>query len=391
MSCIDLSSINCNGCGLCKNVCPANAVQMEYDKEGFLVPTISITNCTGCGACIRACNESMRQANIENKHNPIEVQACQTKDPMWAIESTAGGFFPTLAQYIIEKGGVVFGTAYSSEMEAIVCKASSIEELKRFNGSKYVQSNLTNAFQDVKEELGSGKKVLFSGTPCQIAAIKSFLNDVNTDKLITIDVICYGVPSPGLFRSYLHTIERRKHSKIVDFRFRDKHKYGWSHTTVVTLQDKRGKKRQHIEKDYRKIPYYRMFGKRNCYRKACYSCGYNTIERITDFTTGNFWGIDKIVTEFNTYLGVSLVLINTNKGQSIYKEISDRLITKDMSAEQAIKANDALIHTSHYPHERDEIYKYYHQHGFTKMYRKYYSINYIQVGKSLIKKILHKS
>lgn len=389
MNCIDLQSISCNGCGLCANVCPTNAIEMVYDDEGFLVPSINISNCAECGNCVKACDASMTQ--IHNKHDPIQVQACQTKDKMWAVESTAGGFFPTLAQYVIENDGVVFGTAYSSEMEAVVCKAVTIEEIKRFNGSKYVQSNLNNAFHDVKKELESGKTVLFSGTPCQIAAIKAFLNDINTEKLITVDVICYGVPSPGLFKSYLQTIEEKKHSKIIDFRFRDKHKFGWSHTTVVTLQDRKGNIKQCIEKDYRKVPYYRMFGKRNCYRKACYSCGYNTTGRITDFTTGNFWGIDKLTTGFNSYLGVSMVLINTEKGKEIYRALSDRLVTTEMSLDQAIKANDALVHTCHYPSERDDIYRYYQKYGFSKMYKKYYSINYYKVAKAFISKMIHRS
>ena len=389
MHTIDLPLAECDGCGLCKNTCSEDAIKMEYDAEGFLIPVIDRNKCAECGACVKVC--SGRGSQAKNKNTPIRVMACQTKDHEWAVESTAGGFFPTLAQYIIEQGGSVYGTAYSDQMEAIVCKATTRDEIKRFNGSKYVQSNLTDAYSEIKEDLESGKTVLFSGTPCQNAAIKTYLENVNTEKLITIDVVCYGVPSPGLFRAFISTIEKRKHSRVIDFRFRDKHRNGWSHTTVITLQDSHGKVYKTEEKDHRKIPYYRMFGRRNCFRKSCYSCKYNTIDRITDFTTGNFWGIGKMTDVFNTYLGVSMVLINSEKGDELYRSISDRLLDREMTKEQAIKANDALVHTTEYPRERDDIYQWFQESGFSKTYRKYYGINYLKVLQRGMKRFFAKA
>ena len=371
MDCTNISDKKCTGCGLCKNVCPYDAINMIENKEGFLFPKIDKSKCQSCGLCYNICDEVVLKKRGENK--PLEVKACQTKNEKWLIESTAGGFFPTLAQWVIEQGGVVFGTAYDEHMRAVICKADNVDDILKFNGSKYVQSDLSKAYLDVKNELLKKRIVLFSGTPCQNVAINAFCNGINTDRLITLDIVCYGVPSSGLFRSYLDTVEFTERKKVVNFRFRDKHKYGWSHTTVITLEDDNGTKSKIIEEDHSKIPYYKMFGSRDCFRKSCYCCSYNTIERVTDFTTGNFWGIDKMTSDFDTFNGVSMVLINSMKAQKIFGEIENCFIVKNMSIQDAIRANDALIHTCKYPRKRDKIYKDWHKNGFLEMYKKRYT------------------
>lgn len=385
-NCTSIFENKCTGCGICYQICPCNAIIMKQDKEGFLKPIVNNELCINCQKCLYYCEKYFKQSKL--KSNIIEVKACQTKDPLWLIESTAGGFFPTLAQWVIENNGVVFGTAWDDTMEPIICKASSIEEIRKFNGSKYVQSDIHHALSEIKEELKRGVMVLFSGTPCQNAAVKTFCYDINTENLITLDVICYGVPSPGLFKAYIKTIENKRNVKVVDFRFRDKHKYGWSHTTVIYTENKNGKVSKFIEKDYRKIPYYQMFSKRNCFRKSCYNCNYNTINRITDFTTGNFWGIENLTSSFNLYNGVSLVLINTEKAKIIYNTIISRISSIDMTIDQAILSNDALIRSTPYPSDRDQIYEYFINNGFMKMYEKYYKINYFKTIINNIKRKL---
>lgn len=387
---MNLQEKGCTGCGLCANQCPKTAITMCVNEEGFLYPVIDKRQCDECGLCISSCEAYKGQSRYKNK--PLQVKACQTKDQRWLIESTAGGFFPTLAQWIIEQGGSVFGTAYDEKMNPIVCKAESIEEIAKFNGSKYVQSNLSNALPTIKEELDMGRWVLFSGTPCQVAAVKTLCNDYVGKTLVTMDVVCYGVPSPGLFQAFLKSIEQEKQARIIDYRFRDKHKNGWSHTTVITMIGADGEKVRYEEEDYSRVPYYMMFGARNCFRKECYSCQYNTIERISDFTTGNFWGIEDMTDEFDTKNGVSMLLLNTDVAKALFSKVADRYQVLDMSLEQAVQANDALVHTCQYPKDRDRIYRCFHNHGFETMYKKYYTNTLMRKTerriKSLVKRIL---
>ena len=381
---------DCVGCGLCVMECPKHAISMHSNEEGFLYPEIDEQICDGCDICNLVCKGYKEQCHQKNK--APKVKACQTLDERWLIESTAGGFFPTLAQWVIEQNGVVFGTAYNANMIPVVCKAESIEEVCRFNGSKYVQSDLSLALPEVKTKKKKGRIVLFSGTPCQVAAVKTLCKGFVGKSLLTMDVVCYGVPSPGLFRAFLDTIEKKSQAKIVDYRFRDKHKNGWSHTTVITMVDANGKTMQYEEEDYSRIPYYKMFGSRNCFRKECYSCQYNTIERVSDFTTGNFWNIEKMTDVFDTKNGVSMLLLNTDLAQSVFERIANRFQIIDMTREQAIQANDALVHTCKYPSDRDSIYRCFARQGFNSMFQKYYVDTPIKKAlrkvKSLLKSIV---
>lgn len=294
-----------------------------------------------------------------------------------------------MAQWIIEQKGVVFGTAYDANMKPIVCKATSIDDIYKFNGSKYVQSDLSGALSQIKSELENKKWVLFSGTPCQVAAVKTLCNDYVGKNLITMDVVCYGVSSPGLFREFLKTIEKKAHARVVDYRFRDKHKHGWSHTTVISMIGANGKRLQY-EEDYSEIPYYKMFGAKNCFRKECYRCRFNTIERISDFTTGNFWKIDEMTDAFDSHMGVSMLLLNTERAKSLFEQVADRYHVLDMTLEQAVYANDALVHTCKYPQERDEIYRCFYSQGFDAMFKKFYTDPLFSRIKRMIKKVLKK-
>ena len=385
---MNLIDKECTGCGLCANLCPRNAILMRENEEGFLYPVIDNSQCDNCGICSKTCANYKKQSEYKNR--PLQVKACQTKDETWLIESTAGGFFPTIAQWVIECNGVVFGTAYDKTMKPVVCKATTINDIYRFNGSKYVQSDLSEALLQIRDELEAGKLVLFSGTPCQVAAVKTLCGDYIEKSLITMDIVCYGVPSPGLFCEFLKTFEKKKHAKVVDYRFRDKHKNGWSHTTVITMIGANGDKIQYEEEDYSEVPYYKMFGARNCFRKECYNCRFNTVERISDFTTGNFWKIDEMTDAFDSHMGVSMLLLNTARAKELFKQIADSFQYIYMTLDQAVQANDALVHTCMYPPERDEIYSCFHKNGFDVMFRKFYSDPFLRKLKKGVRKLLKK-
>lgn len=361
----------CTGCGLCAQICPEHAIKMKADGEGFLFPQIDTDKCTDCGKCLSGCPRISSDKNCGGE--PKAVYACQAKDPKILVEATAGGLFPVMAKWIIHNGGVVFGAAYDENMKVVHRGAYTMDEVAAFNGSKYVQSDCTKALQEAVAILKEGKKVLFSGTPCQIAALLTLCSEADRENLFTIDVVCYGVPSPGLFRAYLDAVEAEGDFKVTDFRFRDKHTNGWSHTTVIRKQYADGREEITEQIDHSKIPYYKMFGTRNCFRRSCYDCKYNTLQRVSDITTGNFWGIENISKAFDTYMGVSMALLNTEKGVALFEAVRDELFVESRSLEDAVQANDALVKGSVYPKQRDAIYRLFRKEGFQAQFKKYYT------------------
>lgn len=361
----------CTGCGLCVQICPKHIIEMKSDDEGFLFPFIDNEKCTDCGKCVHYCPSMSSDRN--SNEEPKVVYACQAKDPKLLVEATAGALFPVLAKWILHNGGVVFGAAYDENMKVVHRSAYTMEEVAALNGSKYVQSDCTKALQEVVAILEDGKKVLFSGTPCQIAALLALCSNTQKKNLYTIDVICYGVPSPGLFREYLDTVEAEGDFRVTDFRFRDKHTNGWGHTTVIRKLYDDGREDAEEQNDYRKIPYYKMFGTRNCFRRSCYHCKYNTLYRVSDITTGNFWGIEKISELFDPYMGVSMALLNTYRGITLFDAVRDELLVETRTVDEAVRANDALVKGSIYPKQRDAIYRYWRIHGFQKQFKKFYT------------------
>lgn len=364
---------------------------MLPNEEGFLMPSVNGELCNECGSCTVICPfETKKESKPEVEQ---KVFACQATEQKLLIEATAGGVFPVLARWILNNEGVVFGAAYDKKMNVVHRAATKLEDLKAFNGSKYVQSDSSDAIVEAKKYLQNGRCVLFSGTPCQIYALNRFCEDISTAKLYTMDVVCYGVPSPGLFRAYVDIIEKNHNAKVIDFRFRDKHKNGWSHTTVITLQKPDGGITYIEESDYSKIAYYKMFGSRNCFRKSCYHCLFNTISRVSDITTGNFWGIEKISRAFDAHLGVSMAILNTRKGIQLFGAVQSEMIQEVHSVDEAIRANDALEKGCTPSKQRDMIYRYFTKKGFSKTSDRFYTLNHrkaLRVGLSKIKQALLK-
>ncbi len=378
----------CPGCSLCANSCPREAIEMRSDKEGFLFPEIDSDLCVDCGKCLLDCpqigRKELRDVNVKS------VYACQAKSKEILIEATAGALFPVLASFVIGRGGVVYGAVYNDEMNVVHVAITKGEDINRMNGSKYVQSDIKNSISEARQNLIMGKTVLFSGTPCQIDALNRICRDIDRSHLFTIDVVCYGIPSPKLFHSYLSVLENKYQSKVRDFRFRDKHTYGWSHTTVIKMECRNGDLKVIEEPDYRKIPYFKMFAYRDCFRKSCYHCMYTSLHRISDITTGNFWGIEKISVGFDSKQGVSMALLNTDKGIQLFNEIKSQMIIEKRSLEDAVKANNALLEKCPYPKHRDDIYHNFIKHGFEFVEKKYYRETILFKAKHEVKTILKK-
>ncbi len=377
----------CTGCGACACACSQKAIAMVKNAEGFLYPEIKSDKCTHCGNCSEVCH--LQQ---QSKNNVFEqsVYACQIKDSQMLIHATAGGFFPLLAKTIIEQGGIVYGCSWDSDMNAVHNGGTTVDAIKEFSGSKYLQSNTTKVFPEICEHLKNGKKVLFSGTPCQVDSVLRYCRNLDCSNLITVDVPCYGVPSQSVFSAYIEKLNKKNNAKVIDFRFRDKRHYGWSHTTFITFKRDDGTCFEIEEADHNKIDYYKMFGNRNCYRKSCYQCLYNTLERVSDFTTGNYWGIERKSHVFDATRGVSMVIINSEKALKIFESIKVDMITEERTAKDAVDSNEALTKVTAYPNHRDDIYKSFAKHGFDGMFKRYYKPNPITRIKTMARKFLKK-
>ncbi len=302
-----ISHTQCCGCSACLNKCPVNAISMQENDEGFLYPVVDESKCTHCGLCLKACPLLAKQNN--NKQEP-DCYAVMAPDEIRA-KSSSGGMFTLLAEYVIYGGGYVCGTAFKEDWSVHHIMVNKLEDLDKLRGSKYVQSNTENCYKEIKSLLQQDKLVLFTGTPCQIAGLYSFL-DKEYDNLITCDILCHGAPSNGVWQKYLH--ENFDINKIKNVNFRDKSQIGWScsHCTITLDNNKKI-----VTNDYTKL-----FHNRTILRKSCENCKFSKLPRPADITLGDWWGIKDYAPEINDNKGLSLVLINTAKGEQLFNELN---------------------------------------------------------------------
>jgi len=276
----------CTGCSACYNVCPVKCIDMQIDKEGFYFPIINLENCIDCRKCENVC-PILNHADFNNNNNP-DVYASWHKDEKIRYESSSGGVFSALAASVIEENGIVYGAVYDSRMKVKHISINKKADIKKLRGSKYVQSYIGDTFTEIKEYLNAGKVVLFSGTPCQVAGLKNFIGTDHSN-LITCDLLCKGVSSPGLFENYVNYLSRKIGGKISDVNFRDK-KYGWGNTsTKIIFKDRSERYLKGIFNSF-------MFGFSIglTIRNSCYHCKFTQINRVGDLTLGDFWGIYKL-------------------------------------------------------------------------------------------------
>lgn len=352
---------SCYGCSSCKQKCPKQCIEMQEDDEGFLYPKINKKECIECNTCEKVCPYNDEKNNSFDTPN---VYATYNKNEELRIESSSGGIFSELSKLLINKQGVVFGATFDKDYKVIHGIASTIEEYKKFKGSKYVQSDINRKYIEAQKLLKEDKKVLFSGTPCQIAGLKSFLG-TSYEKLFTCDIICHGVPSPKVFSDYLKYMKKNNNDEIENINFRDK-TYGWLRPSMkIEFNNKKYINR--MSKDI----YTKLFLTDIMLRPSCYKCKFTKIKRGSDITIGDFWGIDKKRPHLNDNKGTSLVLINTQKGKELFNEIKDGLIYEECSIEEAMQ------HNLHSPTKknplREKFFEDYNKKGFDKIINKYAS------------------
>ncbi len=373
------NKINCCGCTACLNVCPTEAITMKKDNKGFNYPVIDKEKCIKCGMCRNVCP-------LKNKldfNNNLNIYAAKNKNIDIRKKSSSGGIFYLLAENIIADGGVVYGAQYDEQLKVEHTRINKKVEIQKLMGSKYTQSDMKRTFKNVSEDLVSGKIVLFSGTPCQISGLYKYLElkRIKTDKLITIDIICHSVPSNKVYKDYIKYMEKKYKSKIKKINFRNKSNHKINN---LSIEFENGKNYiGSVDKDI----YYRLFFLELINRDSCYNCRFKSFERISDITIGDYWEISRLDKSFDDENGVSLVLINTNKGQELFNKIKNKIEYKESSRDICIQPS--LKNNVRLNHKTDKFWNDYEKKNLIKIYNKYDNSLLIKI-KKLIKKTLRK-
>lgn len=308
---------NCCGCGACVNICPKECIEMKEDQEGFLYPIVDKNLCINCDICKKKCPVLNQKKEIEFEQDGYIVQI---KDEIIRRESTSGGAFTAIAKYVIRNDGVVFGAAYNNKLEVYHTYVEKDDDLKKFRNSKYVQSIIGNSYKEAKIFLEKGRIVCFSGTPCQIEGLISYLGKEYYN-LITVDVVCHGVPSPLVWRKYLELQHKKYGKDIKNILFRDKH-YGYKYSTM-TIKDFSDKDvyNMGVESDIM----LRAFFSEICERPICHECMFKKRYRISDFTIWDCFSVAEFNKEMDDDKGTTKVLIHTVNGRKIFENIKDEL------------------------------------------------------------------
>lgn len=369
---------NCCGCYACENICPKNCINMKIDNEGFWYPEVNKIKCIDCNLCIKVCPVIQ---NLE-KSKRIIAYACKSKNEYLRKVSSSGGIFSLLCEYVINKNGVVFGAGFNEKLELIHSSAMSIEECIKFRGSKYVQSKIGSTYKEAKRYLEEGRFVLFTGTQCQIKGLNLYLNK-KYDNLLSVDIVCHGVPSPLVYKKYIEALESKYKSKIKGIYFRDK-KLGWNNYSYK-FEFENGYK---IEESFKSNMYSKGFLKDLYLRPSCYECKSKNFKTNSDITLGDYWGVEKKHKEFNDDKGTSLVMINTVKGSNIFSSIEKKLEYIKTDLNYAVSCNPSIINPVKYNENREMFFKEIHNSSLDCIIQKYTKTKFIEKVKNRIKKYI---
>lgn len=308
-----IDKIQCVGCGACAQICGVKCITMTEDHEGFLYPVADKNSCTNCGLCEKVCPVLFQQKEAA----PLKKYAAKNREETIRNESSSGGVFTLLAEKVITQGGIVFGVRFNEKWELIHAFTDNIEELALFRGSKYVQSRMGDCYLEAKEFLKQGRKVLFSGTPCQIAGLRLFLKK-EYENLLAVDFICHGTPSPGVWA--IHKNQSVGLDSIKKISFRDKSD-GWR---AYSLRIETS--RETILQDLKTNPYLIGFQQNLYLRPSCYQCPAKSFKSRSDITLADFWAVKKYLPEIDDNKGVSLITTNSEKGEGIFCQLASESI-----------------------------------------------------------------
>ena len=326
----------CTGCWACVNACPKECISMEIGQLGHLFPLIDSERCIDCKLCEKVCPSN----HFQEQHTPLHTYAAFAKKQDIYKTSTSGGAAAVISKQMIDDGGIVYGCSCEENIEINHVRIKEECDLIKLRGSKYVQSNILSCFKEAKNDLNQGKKVLFIGTPCQIAGLKSFLRKPY-ENLLTVDLICHGVPSQSYLREHLKGV--LGDVKIDNVIFRE----GTNDYVVVVVVDGQPLYKSNLWKNRYEDDYINSFIDGFTYRPSCHTCQYATSKRVSDITIGDFWGIGDDLGVSHKY-GLSCVLTNTEKGVDYVDKISSQLYIYERSLEEAVAGNAQLRHPQNY-------------------------------------------
>lgn len=338
----------CCGCTACSSICPKKAIEMKQDEEGFLYPVVDKSKCVNCGLCDKVCPiKNNKKKSFEQKGYILN-----NKDENIRKDSTSGGAFTPIAKYVLDNGGIVFGAAFDKDFRVIHTYVDNEKDLAKFRGSKYVQSYLGDSFKEAKDFLNSGRMVCFSGTPCQIEGLKSYLQK-EYKNLITVDVMCHAAPSPLVWEKYLkYEMSKLKGTKIKNILFRDKSKYGYKYSmmTITTNNDEYSKG---VESD----PYLRAFFGDLSDRPSCYDCKFKKQCHVSDFTIWDCFIVDNFDKNLDDDKGTSRILINTNNAKEIFEKIKNNFVYTEVEVSALVKNVKEMLHSVELNENRNKFFK----------------------------------
>lgn len=375
---------DCCGCTACQHICPTKAIKMKPDEEGFLYPEINQELCNDCGLCRKVCAFQNGYDTSDNFSIP-KVYAIKNKDEDVRMASSSGGIFSAISDCVLDNDGLVSGVAFDENMNVVHKIATTKEKRDEFRGSKYVQSNLHHLYSEIKNLLKQNKMVLFTGTPCQNAGLKGFLDmaRVNKENLILCDIVCHGTPSPLLWKEHIRQLENRGNGKVVQYYCRSKVK-GWhGHTELVVYEN--GKK------DYKSLSSQKhkvLFYSHIMLRPSCHYCRYANFKRPSDITIADFWGIEKTLPQFDDNKGISLALINTAKGRKLFEDIKAKITYKESNTKDCLQHN--LQKPSKISEKREQFWQDYQLHGYEYVIKKYAGFGLVGELKRATAKMLNK-
>lgn len=370
---LDILKMNkCCGCGACINVCPQKALTYSNDKYGFTIPAINLNLCIDCGKCLRICPETESE-----EYKPQLAYAAMNKNKKERLKASSGGVFGLVAKYVIQSSGVVYGAKMDHDFKVLHSSADNDVALNDLLRSKYVQSFMGETYSHILNDLKSGKKVLFSGTPCQVAAVRKMIPLKFKDNLFLIDIVCHGVPSQRFFDSYLEYISD-KEGKVNFYQFRAKRTVNNGMNCFFSYGTETGHKRI---KNWPEDTFNYLYMKSYIYRDSCYQCKFAKENRPGDITLCDYWSWTEYHNEFPAGSTVSAILINTDKGNTLFEAVKDDLYVVETKIDDIKRHNGCLVQPSEKPQIRDQLLDNWLKNGFEPL-----DINYKSKSKKSILK-----
>lgn len=373
----------CSGCTACEEACPQKCISMIPDEEGFLYPHINDDECIKCRKCINICPIKTRQE--VNQTKSLKTVIVQTKDDKLLNICSSGGAFSSIAKLFIQEGGYVSGTIFDSDFNVKHIVTNKETDIERIAGSKYVQSDLTDTFYKIKELLKKGERVLFCGTPCQVAGLNRIVG--KEPRLFLIDLVCHGVPSPKIWRDYID-IAQKKRGRLKYINFRSK-KLGY-HVSVMEETNIRGKKYYASPRTHFMT---KVFFNNIADRPCCYECAFKTINRSSDLTIYDGWHVSELSNELlDNNMGFTNIIIQSDKGEVLFEKCKESFVFSNTCIDKAISLDGKMaLKSVTKPQERNLFFKYYNKQGLEKAIQFFLPINNIDIIVEKLKILLNRT